>query len=983
MHSDVASSSRIGEHDINRAMAVILNELSPFWKVMGQPLGTMKGRSKPDIVIENLISSPIIIETEIMPAVTVEKETRGRLGLIHYETNVKVNTVMAVRLPKRITKLDGKKLINELSNMNDIEYAIYSPERYPYKGWLRGNIRDVANALQVSAVPSSDVNECVDVLESSMLSIGDKINKTSTNTKNLISKLLNQPPSTQTWKMAGLILSNAMLFHDIISESVDEMNKDVRPLAALRSIGNVISQKELMDAWDGILEINYAPIFEVALDIMSSLSGNVSSQIIQELDRTVSMIQAKRMTTSGDMYGVLFQRLIADRDKLATYYTRPESAALIAALVVPGSTDAVYKSDNLTKISVADFACGTGLLLSSVYRQIIRNYGLAEYDIIGEKRSVKFDEIHTLMMERCLIGLDVIPIATHLTVSALAMMFPRRQFDKTKIKTMPIGLQNAQTKSYRLGSLDLIQDAKVAKIVPDIKTVRGRVKRNGMGSFGKVWSISDAHHQIKDESCDIIVMNPPFVRPTNQKGKNSGNRIPPWAAFDTSDSDQTNMSNEAKKKFKGTCANGGAGLASNFAAVCNKKIKNDGTIALIMPATISGGSSWEAVRCLLRDRYKITVISIANYNITLNDASFSSDTGMAEIILIAEKLSGGNNTKRGRFVSLRTRPRSMLEASEIGRAIKECKKIDVLESGQGGSLLKIGKDVAGAILDCPINNTWKFVNVVDPVIEQIVYVLHFKSKYKFVHVKRIARTGPISRDITADENGRIRGPFTRHDIVIYPEYPALWNNRQETQTTMTVMPDTALTKKPGASDEHVKKVWDTASRVHVNINPRYTANRLIASFLTKKAIGGATWPSILIEKKYEKAFVVWCNSSFGVLTFWSHSTKQQLGRGRSSPTSILDLLIPDFSSMGDIQIKKLSNVFEEYQDKKLDLLKNLWKDPVRIEIDNKICSIMEINFDVEDMRNRLCLEPSISGGNPDIMLLKKTIGLYPTDSYTS
>ena len=978
--------SRVGEHDINKTMAAILDDLNPFWKVKGQPLGTMKGKWKPDIVIESETAAPIIIETEIMPASTVEKDGIDRLGLVHYETNIKISTVMVVRVPVRLTQLDGDDLYHELSTMSDIDYAVYSPERYPTSGWLKGTMRDIAMSLQISTVPSSDVDECVDMLEASMNAVGNSLTKTGLNTKITISELLNQPPSPQTWKMAGLILSNAMMFHDIVSENNTTANESIRPLASLRLMGK-ISQKKLMDEWNRILQINYAPIFEVALDIMANLTGHVAGEIIEELDKTTSLIQARRMTTSGDMYGVLFQRVIADKTKLATYYTRPNSAALIATLVTPSPDSDYYRPENLRHYTIADFACGTGLLLSSVYRMLVMNY---EMNRNNDSNKKPFGEYHRTMMENNVVGLDVIPIGTHLTVSALALIFPDQKFDDTKIKTMPIGIHHGQP---RLGSLDLIDDERIAKIVPDIKTVSGKQNQS---TKNKNWSISDAHHQVADYACNLIVMNPPFVRPVNHAGTHADDVVPAWAAFGATETDQIVMGKHATKKFKNTCGAGNAGLPSHFIAVCEKKLSRDGMMALIVPATISNGSAWEKCRKIINAGYELTVISIANHTLNQRDMSFSSDTGMAEIILLAHRHNTAKKNKRHKFVSLHSRPNSPLEAFQVGNLIKETPYVDALETAHGGTTLMIGNQVVGTMLDCPTSSIWGYVNVLDPFLEQKARALVNNKKTKFTTLETLFDVGPHTLDITGETISRIknasgdytkktivRGPFHKYKISLNSKYSALWNNIQYEQLQMRVNPDVRLEKKKNASDYHVKQVWEKATHAHININPRFNANSLIASYTTKKSLGGASWPNLLLRKnfcgqEFEKAFVAWSNTSVGILCFWSIVGKQQLGRGRTSRTAVGILPIPNFSALSKTKLTQMSKIFDQYAIKKLDRIKNLWKDKTRIGLDDAVMNVLEIEIDIDDVRRRLCLEPSISGGRPDPTLLDDN-GLSPFD----
>ena len=71
-----------------------------------------------------------------------------------------------------------------------------------------------------------------------------------------------------------------------------------------------------------------------------------------------------------DLTGRIFQRLIADRKYLATFYTLPASAALLARLAVSKMDVDWSDAEAIGKLKIGDFACGTGALLSAVYEQI-------------------------------------------------------------------------------------------------------------------------------------------------------------------------------------------------------------------------------------------------------------------------------------------------------------------------------------------------------------------------------------------------------------------------------------------------------------------------------------------------------------------------------------------------------------------------------------------------------------------------------------
>ena len=922
------------------------------------------------IEIKSDTGNKIIIETESYssPRSSFEKN--------QHESELKrskISSLIKIIIPKSIMESAESELDDNVLNSSDFTYISYVPERYPAKGWINGTIYNIAMTAKVTLTPSKQIEEYILPLQGCMNVIENVVENIDKQAKKKIAELLNQPEDVQTWRMAGMILSNAMVFYSLISNKIRLKNeKKCKSLNELRGNYDVISKKNLESAWQDILDYNYNPIFSIAKKILSTFDDDTSKKIIKALHDSSDKIHSRNVAGASDMYGKLLQKVIVDRDKLASYYTRPEAAALVTKLVVPEVHDPIY-GDSITKYRIADFACGTGLLLSSVYRQLLFNYEASR----TTSKKMPVNQLHKALIEECFIGLDVLPIAAHLAVSSLAMMFPKEIFGKTKVKTMPIGHQHTKVvylkkrgakkeikkkiKHYRLGSLDLIKEVN-ATLTQSVEVVKGKEIED---TTNRPWSIEESHHLIGDNSCDLIVMNPPFVRPTNHAGVHD-NAVPTFAAFGSSDEDQKEMGKLLTRKFTATCGSGNAGLATHFLAVCNKKINRNGTMSLILPATISSGESWAAVRDLLKNEYHVTVISIARPKISTKERSFSSDTGMGEIILRAKKMQSSENP-RGLFISIYERPQSILDAIQIGDMVNNTTGVDRLETGNGGTTLRIGRVPVGSMLDCPLGYNWPFVNVVDPFVEQIAYkITHGHNlKHAFTTIAACFEIGLGGRDITG---GNMRGPFEFND---QGKYPSLWNNVQEQQTKMLVSPDKQLKPKKDATKKHIDNVWFTASYIHININPDYTANSLIASHTTIKVIGGSTWPSVIMEEKYEKPFVVWCNSTYGILCYWSLTGKQQLGRGRTSRTAIQNLPIPDFTKMSKDDLVALSCIYDKYHNIELDRIKNLWKDKTRISLDGEISKIFGFNMDMNDIRIRLCMEPSISGGKPESTLIKK------------
>src|SRR5713226_9332544 len=142
-------------------------------------------------------------------------------------------------------------------------------------------------------------------------------------------------------------------------------------------------------------------------------------------------------------------------------------------------------------------------------------------------------------------------------------------------------------------------------------------------------------------------MNPPFTRATGHEGKKIGVPNPMFAAFRSSEEEQRLMAKATQRLTRGTSSHGNAGEASIFLVLADRKLKPDGTLALVMPLSLLCGDSWEKSRRLLAKSFDdLILVSIA----AADDAalSFSADTGMGECLVVGRKDDKGS--KRATFV---------------------------------------------------------------------------------------------------------------------------------------------------------------------------------------------------------------------------------------------------------------------------------------------------------------------------------------------
>ena len=570
------------EPSANNALGAILQAMLPRSSVRSENTQAIAGHPglRPDILITAPDRAPVVVESEYMPAATVEPEARQRLGLEVAANGRVIEAAIALRFPDAVSEADD--LHAALSHAR-LSYCVFTEaadgiSRFPQSGWLEGAVEDVADMVRLVSVPQRAVEYATAALEEGIeaaASLLDELNDTRPNVTLSIARLLGMGNVSQTWRMACAILANALVFH----ERIAGMHEGVKPLASVYGSGN--PQNETLAAWEKILAVNYWAIFAIAKDILQQLNAEDAAVVLRRLRDTAQKVNAAGVDNAHDLTGRVFQRLIADRKYLATFYTLPASAALLARLAV-AKMDAVDWSNPgaIGNLRVADFACGTGALLSAVYEQVAARHERAG----GDAKA-----LHQVMMEQVLYGCDVMPSAVHITGSTLSGVEPSVAFTDSRLYTMPYGRMTDG--SVKIGSLELLQPSDVLTLfntsAPAMRT----------GSVGEE-TAAQIHVDIPDGAYDLVIMNPPFTSATNHEGAHADITNPAFAAFNATHADQTAMGKRANRLADDTCYHGNAGIASAFAALAHKKLKPGGILALVLPSLCR---KWSFLARLSRD----------------------------------------------------------------------------------------------------------------------------------------------------------------------------------------------------------------------------------------------------------------------------------------------------------------------------------------------------------------------------------------------
>ena len=915
---------------------------------------------RPDILVRSPGRSPVVVEAEYEPAHTVEKDAEARLEQKVKGEHRKIEAVIALRYPG---KLQSQYEVRNALRTAQLSYHVLRRKeaggRFPDSGFLMGSVEDLADLIRLISVPEQEIENAIIAFQEGIDDAATMLKDQKGSTRK-IANLLQLEDENQTHRMACAIIGNAMVFHERIA-GIDP-NLNIPPLNQLRGLS---MQADILAAWTKILDINYFPIFNVAMQMLQELNASTAERTLACLRSMAQKIEASGATPAHDLTGRVFQSLIADRKYLAAFYTRPQSASLLARLAMAKLRKVNWSSqESIGQLRIADFACGTGALLSAVYDQIATRHERAGGDVKA---------LHKVLIETVLHGCDVLPSAAHITVSTLSGIQPTTKYNHSQIYLMPYGREKRS--KVAIGSLELLDEHRVLqRPLSQIFSKHDPARRIS----GKGENITEDIGEFPDESFDMVIMNPPFTKAgSDWEGKDRpDDTVKQFQGLGTDPKTQKKMAARQKKLAENTCAHGYAGIGSYFAALAHRKLKKGGVLALVMPLSSASGSSWEKFRKLYADHYdELEVLSIAESQ----DVCFSSDTTMAESLIIARKREHdeADPTQQINFISMRQRPKGFEHASEIAKQILATRHARRLDDGPfGGTPLIVGEDAEGNALTAPAptgGESWACVRIKDFSLAQAAYAISESKLWlpgitatgtlSTIPLDRIGERSVHSRNIF----GAASAPFEKLAPSRTATYPCLWHHDAQEEKRMICEPDCQMQAKQGKEDR-ANEIWEIASHCHLNLNFRFNSQPLAVAFTERKTLGGSEWPNVKFQdERFDCAFAVWSNSTLGLLLYWWCANRQQPGRGRTTVKKISDMFTIDFRTLSAKQLDATKEIFEDFRQREFQPAYIADIDPVRALLDKRvICDLLGFNNTiyrgVRELAGKWCAEPSVHGG---------------------
>ena len=747
-------------------------------------------------------------------------------------------------------------------------------------------------------------------------------------------------------RIGCLVLFNALAFQDRLAV----VNGDVPTVTeALRQ-----GVPGLRAAWRRICDdIDYVPVFELASDILNVLGDAPPVTHAAALAPLVQAMEDTRRLEGHDLSGRLFHTLLTEAKFSGAYYTSVPAATLLSRLVFHDWPSHVDWSDHEfpASLNVADLACGTGTLLMAVASEVGRRH--------REAGGQETDALQKAMVEQALHGYDVQLSAVHFAATSLAMLNPRIQFDRLNLYVMPLG---AEGSTVSLGSLDFLGENQAAvqfALSGEGFGVRTRdpARVSGSGPAGVEQGITATLPEL-----DLAIMNPPFTRSVG--GNLLFGSLPAAQRKEL----QRELSRRLRERRLSLTpgASATAGLGAAFVATASPKLRRgEGRLALVLPATVCTGPSWQETRALIEQDFILDMVVASHDSRRWN---FSDSTSLSEVLLVATRRpeNRAGSEPPTVFVNLWQNPDGVLDAQRVAQAITTTAPARI--EGRGTALLEVGGQHVGETFSIPkamiAGKKWYGVQFARADVARSALRLLGDSKVwipgephvadvALCPLNEIGRVGPDRRDVW--------DAFERTESVT--AYPMVENHDTQRRTRLVADPDTYLAPlaraRPGRNRKKVSQIWPKAGRLLVAERLRLNTTRVVALRSDVNVLSNVWWPVRMSDAAAEKALAAWLNSSLGLLTLLSERTSTEGSWTAIKKADLEALPVLDIRHLPALRIQALADLFDELADEDFERLPDMAHCRARRALDDGVSRVLGFP-ELRSLRELLASEPAVS-----------------------
>jgi hypothetical protein len=817
--------------------------------------------------------------------------------------------------------------------------------------WSKGTVADLADVLR----RSYDVLASQDVVGGSVEDLDRSIERAAELTiqsslRSRFRSILQIPRTTErvdfdedlkVCRIAALTLANAMIFQQVLADRNSRV----------KTLGWTIDHDDVAEAfhqvWNFVLrEIDYLPIFTTANSLVAEMTGSRDgSNALKLLANAASKITLRRAALRHDLMGRIYHLLLKDAKYFGAFYTTIPAATLLAKLAFNKNQRFLDWNDpeRVADIKIGDLACGTGTLLKAALQAVVDNHVEACSEA-GHAPAI--DKIHSKTIEQSLWGLDVVPSAIHLAGAALALHNPEVEINQMNLFTLRTAGPNDS-----LGSIDLFATREIPMQADLFGGPISPLRHHREG---------DTAESLQFPLLDVCIMNPPFTRSVG------GNLLFGHVRKDRRPRLQAALRRLIDKQD--VAANVTGGLGTVFVALGNRLLKQEGTLALVLPKACLSGVSWQPTRDLLANNYSIDVIITSHEP---NGWHFSENSDYSECLVIARKSEPHENATK--VVNLWRKPASSIEALSVAAEIDRSLGADLGSSGT--EELRVGSRKYGEMIRCSARevSAGHWGAVASFAQTELARAAHYLQNGKVY----IPSLGIVSTIPTVPLGGLVKfGPDCRdiHDAFEatdnHTEYAAFWGHKTGVTNAMAISANAHLKARTRAQEGRPKRdaelMWSRAGRVLIAERLRLNTARVIAGRSARKLLSNTWWPlnfggNGIDSSEIERCIVLWLNSTFGVLSVVASRVETSGAWIKLKKPLLQDLRVLNPTALKASQREKMVNAYERLSKQPLASFKKISTDHVRAEIDEAIARALGVSNDTSIIRELLSHEPAISG----------------------
>jgi hypothetical protein len=761
-------------------------------------------------------------------------------------------------------------------------------------------------------------------------------------------------------RIASLTIANALVFQEVLASIRLSGLRQVRSIRLCLSEHSPIDS--ILEEWQYILDhVNYVPIFAIAREMLASIaSGPRLERGVRRLADAALAITARRAALRHDLMGRVYHRLLSDAKYFGAFYTMIPSATLLLKLAMSEKWPTEWSNlEQIRDLRIADLACGTGTLLKAALQAIEDNYIKA---CAAANVHPSLPDLHKVLIENTLYGFDVLPFAVHMSASALAFHEPEVPFLHMELQQVPLGGPD-QT----LGSLEM--DGSGRLFAQDILSggTRGPERVTGAGV---------TRGPVTVPKLDLCVMNPPFTRSVG------GNLL--FGSLPKAERTVLQKKLRDRVRTMELQANITAGLGSVFVALADRRVKEKGYMALVLPRGVLIGSAWEPTRNLLTrglltsngSRIQGSFGYSLRYVVVCHEPwawNFSEKTKLSECLLVARKLTEKEDAENCTFVNLWHRPRSFHEALMLVDLIRGTEA--PLLTSQGVSELAAGERKFGEVLQTPNAELQSRPWIFETAFAQTDMCRASYNLWRgglFLPDRGTVGNFPV---ISLEQAGLDLGPDIRDIRDGFKEspsrtsYPALWGHKEDQIKTISQTPNVFLSPRAHAmKGRHLRDanlLWSRAGRLMIAERLWFKTQRLAAVLLPRPALASSWWPVHLSPPKgvrtqdAERIIALWLNSTLGIIPLVATRLETKGPWVKYKKPTLKPMPIIDITKLSSKQVRLLLTAYGQLQHKELKSFSEINDDRARAEVDSAITGALGLPS-VSDLREMLVREPIMS-----------------------